>query len=116
VSYAAESRTGLFEDAAGRYGEIWYQVGPNRALLRSTTEPIVLEKIYELAGVAPPIPASDPPYPGYPLKATPRGVAPLFFVAWPLAAGLAFVISRGRGRSSCVEMVGPSSPPSSSSD
>jgi ABC-2 type transport system permease protein len=116
VTYAAESRTGLFEDAEGHYGEIWYQVGPNRALLRSTTEPIVLEKIYELAGVAPPPPASDPPYPGYPLTTPPRGVAPLFFVAWPLAAGLAFLISRGRGRSSCAQLVGPSSPSPSSSD
>jgi hypothetical protein len=117
VTYAAESRTGLFEDAEGHYGEIWYQVGPKRALLRSMTEPIVLEKIYELAGVAPPTPsatASDPSYPGYPLTTPPRGVAPLFFVAWPLAAGLAFFVSRGRGRSSCAQRVAPSSLSSSS--
>jgi ABC-2 type transport system permease protein len=114
VTYAAESRTGLFEDADSHYGEIWYAVGPKRALLRSTTEPIVLEKIYELAGVAPPPAASDPPYPGYPSTASVRGAAPLFFVAWPLAAVLAFFISRGRGRSSCAQLVAPSSPSSSS--
>lgn len=113
VTYAAESRTGLFEDADSHYGEIWYAVGPNRALLRSTTEPIVLEKIYELAGVAPPVPAPDPPYPGYPLTASPRGASILFYVAWPLAAGLAFVFSRGRWRSSCPQLVGSSSPSSS---
>lgn len=113
VTYAARSRTGLFEDADSHYGEIWYAVGPKRALLRSTTEPIVLEKIYELAGVAPPPAAPDPPYSGYPLTASARGAAPLFFVAWPLAAGLAFFISRGRGRSSCAQLVASSSPSSS---
>jgi ABC-2 type transport system permease protein len=113
VAYAAQSRTGLFEDAESHYGEIWYEVGPNRALLRSTTEPIVLEKIYELAGVKPPMADPDPPYPGYPLTASPRGAAPLFYVAWPLAAGLAFFISRGRWRSSCAKLVAPSSSSSS---
>ena len=114
VTYAAQSRTGLFEDADGHYGEIWYEVGRNRALLRSTTEPIVLEKIYELAGVAPPDAVPDPPYPGYPLTASLSGAASLFYVAWPLAAGLAFILSRGRRRSSCAQLVGPSSLSSSS--
>src|SRR5262249_26443748 len=54
VTYAAQSRTGLFEDADSHYGEIWYQVGPRRDLVRSTIEPVVLAKIYELAGVAAP--------------------------------------------------------------
>src|SRR6185295_17108606 len=30
VSYAAQSRTGLFESADSHYGEIWYQVGRRR--------------------------------------------------------------------------------------
>jgi ABC-2 type transport system permease protein len=105
VRYAAQSRAGLFESPESRYGEIWYAVGEKRALLRSTTEPIVLAKIYELAGVAPPSAAPDPPYPGYPLAASPRGAALLFFFAWPLAAGLAFVLSRGRRRSSCANLI-----------
>lgn len=104
VRYAAQSRTGLFEEADSRYGEIWYTVGSKRELLRSTTEPIVLAKIYELAGVAPPSGAPDPPYPGYPLAAAPRGAAPLFFFAWPLAAGLAFLMYRSRRRSSCANL------------
>jgi len=104
VSSAAESRTGLFEDPE-HYGEIWYTVGTKRELLRSTTEPIVLAKIYELAGIAPPAETSDPSYPGYPLAATPRGAALLFFLAWPLAAGLAFLIVRGRRRSSCANLI-----------
>lgn len=109
VDYAAHSRTGLFEDPDSHYGEIWYAVGTKRELLRSTTEPIVLAKIYELAGVTPPAdasdPPSDPPYPGYPLAATPRGAALLFFLAWPLAAGLAFLVFRGRRRSSCANLI-----------
>jgi hypothetical protein len=105
VRSAAWSRTGLFEEPDGHYGEIWYTVGTKRALLRSTTEPIVLEKIYELAGVAPPADASAPSSPGYPRAASPDGAALSFFLAWPLAAGLAFVIYRGRRRSSCANLV-----------
>jgi ABC-type transport system involved in multi-copper enzyme maturation permease subunit len=105
VTYAAQSRTGLFADPESHYGEIWYAVGSRRALLRSTTEPIVLAKIYELAGVAPPAAAPDPSYPGYPLAAAPRGATLLFYVAWPLAAGLAFAVFRGRWRSSCGNLV-----------
>lgn len=105
VRYAAQSRTGLFEEAGSHYGEIWYTVGSKRELLRSTTEPIVLAKIYELAGVALPTAPPDPPYSGYPLAAAPRGAAPLFFFAWPLAAGLAFIAFRSRRRSSCVHLL-----------
>jgi hypothetical protein len=105
VSYAAQSRTGLFEEADSHYGEIWYTVGTKRELLRSTTEPIVLAKLYELAGVTPPAENSDPPYPGYPLAAAPSGAALLFFLAWPLAAGLAFWIVRGHRRSSCANLI-----------
>jgi hypothetical protein len=104
VTYAAQSRSGLFESQES-YGEVWYAVGPRRALLRSTAEPIVLAKIYELAGMPAPAPASGPSYPGYPLAASPRGAAPLFYIAWPLAVGLAFAASRGRWRSSCRNLV-----------
>ena len=105
VDYEFQSRSGLFEDPASHYGEIWYQVGSRREMLRSTTEPIVLAKIYELAGVEPPSGDPGPAYPGYPLAAAPRGAAFVFFVAWPLAAGLAFFAFRGRWRSSCRNLV-----------
>lgn len=101
VISAARSRSGLFEAAQSHYGEIWYTVGSRRALLRSTTEPIVLAKLYELAGIPAPAAAPGPAYPGYPLAAAPRGAAPLFYIAWPLCVGLAFAASRGRWRSSC---------------
>jgi len=99
VTYAAAGRTGLFAND-GAYGEVWYQVGAKKTQLRSTTEPIVLGEIYRLAGVAPPPAAAVAPYPGYPLAVTPRGAAPLFYLAWPLAVGLAFAASRGRRRTS----------------
>lgn len=96
VAYAAGSRSGLFESPDSHYGEVWYEVGKQRAQLRSTIEPVVLAKLYELAGVAPPPAAREASYPGYPLAAAPRGAAPLFFIAWPLAAGLAFWMTRRR--------------------
>jgi len=105
VTYAAQSRTGLFENPESRYGEIWYQVGRRRDLVRSTIEPVVLAKLYELAGVPPPAASSEPSYPGYPLAAVPRGAVPLFFIVWPLAVSLAYVASRGRWRSSCRNLV-----------
>ncbi|HET9982160.1 MAG TPA: ABC transporter permease subunit [Longimicrobiales bacterium] len=92
VRYAAAGRTGLFE-ADPRYGEVWYELGGRREMSRSTTEPIVLEVIYGLAGITPP--AVQPGgYPGYPLAARPAGAVPVFFVAWPLLVGLLFWATR----------------------
>ena len=97
VRRTAQSRSGLFE-SGGNYGEIWYLVGSRRELVRSTIEAVVLEKIYELARVTPPAKGDEPSYPGYPLRAR-FGAAPwLFFAAWPLAAGFAFLWTRGPWR------------------
>ena len=108
VTYAAQSRTGLFEDPESHYGEVWYQVGGRREMLRSTIEPVVLAKLYELAGTVPPAEASGPDdlgYPGYPLAAQPLGASLLFYIACPLLAVLAYAASRGRWRSSCRNLV-----------
>ncbi len=85
-----------------RSGTRW---GSGEEQLRSTIEPVVLAKLYELAETAPPPAGADPSYPGYPLAASPRGAALLFYLVWPLAAGLAFVLFRGRWRSSCGNLV-----------
>jgi len=98
VRYTASSRGGLFEGRG--YGEIWYSVGHRRSMLRSTTEPIVLEHLYRLAGAVPPASPADA-YPGHPLAARPTGAALLFDLAWPLAAGLAFLLARGPWRKRC---------------
>jgi hypothetical protein len=85
VDYAANSRTGLFEDSEDHYGEIWYEVGGRKAMNRSTTEPIVLEQLYELAGLDPPDHSEENEFPGYPLAARPRGASLVFYILWPLA-------------------------------
>ena len=90
VEYAARSRSGLFENSSGHYGEVWYEIGGRREMNRSSTEPIVLETGYRLAGVTPPTPVDEPAYRGYPL-AREMGFAPwIFFGAWPILVGLAW--------------------------
>jgi hypothetical protein len=84
VTTVARTSTGLFEPPDGHYGEVWYALGDRRVMSRSTTEPIVLETIYQLAGRTPPAPDAEVAYPGYPLRATPRWAAALFYAVWPL--------------------------------
>ena len=85
VVYAAKGRSGLFEKPNEHYGEVYYELGNRKTMLRSTTEPIVLETIYDLAARSPPTPAAEAPYPGYPLRATASAAPWVFFVVWPLA-------------------------------
>jgi hypothetical protein len=84
VTYAARGRSGLFERPDQHYGEIWYQLGDRREMTRSTTDEIVLETIYGLAGRAPPASNNEKAYSGYPLAAHLSAVPWIFFVAWPL--------------------------------
>ena len=90
ATYAATSATGMFEKPDSRYGEVWYQIGAQRELLRSTIEPIVLETIYRLAGITAPEKTDGEGYPGYPLAAHPRFAAPFFYIVWPLLVVLGF--------------------------
>jgi ABC-2 type transport system permease protein len=84
VEYAAQSVSGLFEAAEDHYGEVWYEMGGRKTMSRSTTEPIVLEELYQLAGIQPPAPSDEPGYPGYPLASRPRNAAFIFYALWPL--------------------------------
>jgi hypothetical protein len=84
VTYAATSRSGLFERPNEHYGEVWYELGGKREMTRSTTEPIVLETIYEIAGLRPPTPIDETPYPGYPLAARAPLAPWIFFFVWPV--------------------------------
>ena len=84
VEYAAQSVSGLFEGQADHYGEVWYELGGRSVMSRSTTEPIVLETLYELLGIEPPAPSDEPGYSGYPLAARPRNAALIFYALWPL--------------------------------
>jgi hypothetical protein len=99
AEYAAQSRTGLFESGTGgadgeRYGEIWYELDGRKVMNRSTTEPIVLEQLYELAGVKAPAKTEEPEFPGYPLAAHPKAARLIFYALWPLAACLAWWLAR----------------------
>lgn len=94
VNYAAQSRTGLFEGAEDSYGEIWYELGGRRAMNRSTTEPIVLEQLYQLAGIRAPANSDEPVFRGYPLAAHPKGASLIFYALWPLTVILVWRFTR----------------------
>src|SRR6185503_6052479 len=59
VQYVAASTTGLLEQAASHYGEIWYELDGQRAMSRTTTADGVLETIFSLAAVTPPAEAEE---------------------------------------------------------
>jgi hypothetical protein len=98
VRTVSRTSTGLFEAPGGHYGEVWYTLAGRRAMTRSSTEPIVLETIYALAGITPPAADTTDAYPGYPLVARPRWVAPLFYVVWPVGVLLLWWLPRRAGR------------------
>jgi hypothetical protein len=97
VHYVSRGSTGLFARPGEHYGEIWYALGARNAMSRSTTEPIVLETIYGIAGITPPTLGDSPAYPGYPLAARPRGAALLLYVVWPILVIAAWWWSRRPG-------------------
>jgi len=99
VGYVARG-TGLFARPGEHYGEVWYALGGQSAMSRSTTEPIVLETIYAIAGITPPTPDAAPAYPGYPLAARPRGAGLLLYLVWPLVVIAAWWWSRRPSRHS----------------
>jgi len=92
VIYPLAGRSGLFENDA-RYGTIGYRLGLKTAISRSTTEEIVLDTIYDLAGVRSPAREAST-YPGFPLAKKPTGAAIVFYVLWPAVLIAAFLIRR----------------------
>lgn len=95
VVYPLAGRSGLFENDK-RYGKIGYQLGTKSIVSRSTTEEIVLDTIYGLAGVHAPAHTAST-YPGYPLAKRAEGAAIVFDALWP-ALVIAAVIVRERRR------------------
>jgi ABC-2 type transport system permease protein len=92
VVYPLAGRSGLFENDS-HYGEIVYRLGTKSITSRSTTEEIVLDAIYGLAGLA--TPAHEPSaYPGYPLAKQPAGAALIFYALWPAAVVSLFALRR----------------------
>ena len=83
VDYAATTQTGLFENDE-HYGEIWYELGGQKIVDRSTIEEVVLEQIYKLANVTAPERSDTDAFPGYPLPTQPKYAALIFYLFWPL--------------------------------
>ena len=83
VRYVASTSIGLFEQAAPGYGEIWYSLDGRRSMSRATTEEGVLEAIYSVAQIKPPVESNDDIFRGHPLATQPRGAAVLFYAVWP---------------------------------
>jgi hypothetical protein len=86
IAYASRGSSGLFEGSGAGYGEVWYAANGRREMSRSTTEPIVLETIYRVAGILPPPPAQGraSAYSGYPLRHEPDYAGLMFYGLWPL--------------------------------
>ena len=90
VDYVASTTTGLFEQTAQHYGEIWYELDGRRTMSRGTTAESVLEAIYSVAGMTPP-PEGDRIFRGHPLAVPPKRAATVFYGIWPalvVAAGV----------------------------
>ncbi len=97
IRYVAATTTGLFEQSASHYGEIWYQLDGRRTMSRTTTAEGVLETIFDLAGVVPDPIGEDEVFRGHPLAVPPKGAAAVFYGIWPaLVLASAFFIQRRR--------------------
>ena len=83
VQYVSATSIGLFEQTRPHYGEIWYELGGRREMSRSTTAEGMLETIYDLAGVKPPVESDDAIFRGHPLAVPPKGAATVFYGIWP---------------------------------
>jgi hypothetical protein len=95
VRYVSATSIGMFEQTAPHYGEIWYDLAGRRAMSRMTTAEGVLETIYSLAGVVPPVEEGTDVFRGHPLAVPPRGAAAVFYGIWPaLVVAGAFVARR----------------------
>jgi len=95
VTYVAATTTGLFEQTAAHYGEIWYDLDGRRAMSRVTTAEGVLETIFDLAGIKAPQELDSEIFRGHPLAVPPKGAAAAFYGIWPalIVAG-AFLVFR----------------------
>jgi ABC-type transport system involved in multi-copper enzyme maturation permease subunit len=91
VRYVSGTSIGLFEQTRPGYGEIWYDLGGRKTMSRVTTAEGVLEEIYSLSGVTPPVEDDESVFRGHPLAVPATGAGIVFYAAWPaivLAGGL----------------------------
>jgi len=96
VRYVAATAIGLFEQSNPGYGEIWYDVAGRKTMSRATTAEGVLEAIYAIAQVKPPVESDDDVFRGHPLAVAPRGAGTLFYVVWPAVFLSSAIVLRRR--------------------
>jgi ABC-type transport system involved in multi-copper enzyme maturation permease subunit len=96
VTYVSSTSTGLFEQTAAHYGEIFYDLGGRRAENRLTSADGVLDTIYALAGIAPPSETDDSVFRGHPLAVPPRRAGTVFYGIWPALVVAAALFHRRR--------------------
>jgi hypothetical protein len=83
VQYVSATSVGLFEQTSPFYGEVWYDLGGHKAISRLTTAEGVLEAIYSIAGLTPPVESDQGVFRGHPLAVQPKGAATVFYGIWP---------------------------------
>jgi ABC-2 type transport system permease protein len=96
IRYISATSIGLFEQTNAGYGEIWYTLNGNKTMTRATTAESVLESIYNLAGIKPPVESDDDVFRGHPLASPPRGAGIVFYLLWPVVILLGAILSRRR--------------------
>ena len=96
VEYVSATSIGLFEQTSAHYGEIWYELGGRREMSRITTAEGVLETIYSLDGIAPPVKNDEAVFRGHPLAVPPKGAAVVFYGVWPAAVIIGSMLTRRR--------------------
>ncbi len=94
VRYVAATSSGLFEQANAGYGEIRYEFGGRKTMSRTTTAEGVLEAIYFVAGMKPPVESDDDVFRGHPLAKSPKGAGILYYVLWPVVFLAGAILTR----------------------
>jgi hypothetical protein len=96
VEYISATSIGLFEQTSAHYGEIWYDLGGRRTMSRVTSAEGVLETVYSLAGMTPPVENEEDVFRGHPLAVPPKGAATVFYGIWPAAVVAGAFLTRRR--------------------
>lgn len=96
VRYEARTTVGLYEQNTEHYGEINYRYNGREEVSRIVTEEGVLESIYLVAGVTPPVEDEADMFRGFPLAVPPRHAGAMFYGVWPAAVTGAWWLHRRR--------------------
>lgn len=84
ITYVSRTSVGLYEQNTEHYGEIVYTLGGKQEVSRIVTAEGVLESIYAVAGVKPPVEDENEIFRGHPLAVPPRHASSVFYVMWPV--------------------------------